>query len=214
MMRTPILSILLAAIFAGLACGGNPSADEAADDALQNLRNLATEKTYRKLGFESLQELDRMRLGTPLPVYFVGLKDLQDYRPGSSPDGLRSDVQERLYPILVDGKVRAALGMSMKGNRWQASTFGQPRLARSLERIRSQLLTSAAHESSEYFVVEVPALYLMFLGRREGTRLFLTHVQSETDLEFSAGETEVGEELVAKLTAVARRSGSALTGAE
>jgi len=213
-MRTHILSILLAGSLVVLACGGNPSADEAAEDALRSLRNLATEQTYRKLGFESLRELDHMTLGAAMPVYFVGLRDLRNYRPGALPGELLADVRERLYPILVGGKVRAALGMSMEGKSWQANSFGQPRLARSLERVRSQLLASAAHEPSDYFVVEIPALYLVFVGRREGGRLFLTHVQNETDLDFKAGETELGEELVAKLAEVARRSSSALAGAE
>ncbi len=139
-----------------------------------------------------------MTLGTPIPVYFVGLETLRKFTPGDDPNTLLTSPHEMIYPVLVDGNVRCSLGLKEQGGEWQVRTYGRPRLSRALAKIRdSQTAAGAAPE--DYFAVEIPSMYLVFIGRKNGEALLLTHVHDHEEFGFNSGETAPAAEVFAKI---------------
>lgn len=196
-----ILPLFLATVS---ACTREHPAGEAAAKSLDALRRLASEENYRKLGFESLEEIERIKLGTPIPVYFVGLESLQKFDPGDDPNTLITQPHEMIYPVLVDDNVRCSLGMKERGGQWQVRTYGRPNVSRALAKVRDDHAASGSRSQADYFAVEIPALYLIFIGHRTGGALLLTHVHDHEDLGFNSGQTAPAAEVFAKISAAAK----------
>lgn len=184
------------------SCKREHPAAEPATKSLQEIRGLVAEQNYRKLGFESLDEIARMTLGEPIPVYFVGLETLQKFNPADDPNLLLTNPHEMIYPVLVDGKVRCSLGLKSNGGEWQVRTFGRPRISRALAKLRDAA-ASGALSQSDYFAVEIPAMYLIFIGHRAGGNLMLTYVHDDAGLGFVAGQTAPATEVFAKISEAA-----------
>src|SRR5688572_30093957 len=55
-------------------------AQSAATASLAVFRKLVNDQNYRELGFESVQEVGSSTLGSPIPVVFVRLDQLREYR--------------------------------------------------------------------------------------------------------------------------------------
>src|SRR5262249_24278348 len=77
-----------------------------AEKSLALLPELATDQTYRSLGFLSLDEVARAALGTPLAVHYYWTTELRRERPGD-PDRLLAFEDEVVFPIEVAGTVRS-----------------------------------------------------------------------------------------------------------
>lgn len=192
--------ILLLFLVTVSSCQREHPAEESAAKSLDAVRRLATAENYRKLGFESLEEIERMTLGTPIAVYFVGLETIQKFKPEDDPNTLLTAPHEMIYPVLVDGNVRCSLGLKEQGGEWQVRTYGRPRLSRALVKIRDG---QAAASQEDYFAVEIPSMYFVFIGRKNGEALLLTHVHDHEELGFKSGETAPAAEVFAKIATAA-----------
>lgn len=186
-------------------------AKKQAEVSLTELRELVDEQNYAKLGFHSPDEPDRMQLGTPMAVYFVGLDRVRQFQPGHDPKELLTDIGEMVYPVQVDQDVRCSLVVKKRGEDWQVQHFGQPRLSRSLAQVRDQLAENSGRPKEDYFEVEIPAMYLVFIGHRETDELFLTPVHDQSELGLEAGKTEPGSDIFTKLSDAARNFKGALS---
>lgn len=185
------------------ACAKKQQDSQIALESIEKVRQLVAEENYRKLGFQSLDEVERMTLGEPIPIYFVGLETIQKFNAGDDPNALLGQPHERLYPVLVDGNVRCSLGMKQDGGEWQVTSFGKPGIARGLARVRDNHADASPLEKEDYFAVEIPSLYLIFIGHKTGDALMLTHVHEHGDLGFDVGETEPAADVFAKIAASA-----------
>ncbi len=194
------LLLLLASVW---SCKREHPAVEPATKSLQEIRGLVAEQNYRKLGFESLDEIARMTLGEPIPVYFVGLETLRKFNPDDDPNALLTDPHEMIYPVLVDGQARCSLGLKSSGGEWQVRTFGRPRISRALAKMRDAQAASGNLSQADYFAVEISSMYLVFIGHRAGGNLLLTYVHDDADLGFETGQTAPASEVFAKISKTA-----------
>lgn len=193
------------------SCQQQHSAQQEATQALEELRALITEQNYKELGFESLAELSEMVLDTPLPVYQIGLSDLKDFERGQDPNTLLGEAHEMLYPIMVHDQRRSSVGVKKSGGGWEVASFGRAKLVRKLGQVRAQHARANNRDPADYFVVQIPSIYLIFLGHRVEGNLMLTHIHDQDDFDFEAGVTEAGHELIARILPVVKEHEGALT---
>lgn len=177
---------------------------ETAQVAINDYYQLVDKQNYQDLGFKSLDELNRMELGIPIPVYFINLEDLRQFVADSDPNDLIKQPKEILYPIEIEGEIRCSLALSQRDGEWQTESFGRPKLSRAVIRMREQHASNSAYEIPDYFALEIPAMYLIFVGHHEGDEVMLTHVHEHKDLNFTAGETEPARDVFAKLAKTAK----------
>lgn len=176
-----------------------PSFDDprqAAASALSNLKHLLSEgKNFREMGFDSLEQLDQATLGQPASVYAVGLNDLREYAPGSDPQALLIDTKRVVFPVVVAGTGRTLITVEQKEGKWHAVSFGEQRVARNLVKVRDDKSTGENVPGSSYFLVQVNALFLSFLGNQQpgaagANSLRLVPLHEKEELQVSLGFRE------------------------
>ena len=212
-MHPIIRSIILLSVIA-VACSKKDPALESAGGALPEFRRLVTADNYRKLGFESLDELQNMTLGVAIPVYYVGLSEIKQFKPGDDPNKFLSNANEKIYPVLVAGGVRSSVALKNHDGGWQVRSFGRPNLSRALARIRDEDAAAGSLSPSDFFAVEIPSLYFAFIGHRAGDNLLLTHVHDHADLAFDTGEMAPAAEVFAKIAQAAQGQSGALSASQ
>ncbi len=174
--------LLRALLFCTLVCGQAWSQNQPSQLALQaldDLKFIIDETNYEDLGFRSLAELEKMVLGDALPVHFVGLGQIQDYKRASV-DDLYGSVQELVFPVLADGHVRTSVVVKHDGQNWEVAGFGRKRMTNALattEKIRSQ---DEERITKDYFAIEVPSLFLLFICHKLGEQTMVTYIREET----------------------------------
>ncbi len=161
----------------GLPRAGRTPA-EAAGDALGKLYDLIAENNYRSLGFAAYPGKGSLRLGQSLPVYNVGLDDCKNYHADTGARDLFSEVAERVYPVLVGGEERSSVRVRNSAGRWEVVGFGHPRWTRA-SAVQRKLAAGAQGAERDYFIVDIPALYLCFVGWLEGDVVQLAPVRDD-----------------------------------
>ncbi len=141
----------------------------AAIDALSKLRQLLTaSENFREMGFDNLEQVDRASLSEPATVYAVGLDQLRNYTVGSNPQDLLIDTKRMVFPVVADGNGRTLITVEQKEGKWQLVSFGDQRVAANMVRVRQDKSSGPGGLStSNYFVVQVKALFLTFLGNHQ-----------------------------------------------
>lgn len=204
------LELLAGLLLLNLACGQNEkdaekttaqemAATQSAQQALGELQSLANEKTYARLGFESLDEVANATLGTPFKMYFVGVEPLADYEENAQPASIMTEIDQKLYPVNVGDEARSSLSMVKKEDGWEPASFGTPSLIKLLAPTRVAHAETAGLATLDYFVVQIPALYLTFMGFRDSSDIKFIHVQDNPEFGFTAGATEDAKAVFAKL---------------
>lgn len=172
---------------------------QAATNALSNLKHLLTEgQNFREMGFDNLEQLDRVSLGEPAAVYAVGLDALREYNPSGDPKSLLIDVKRIVFPVVADGNGRTLITLEQKDGKWHFVSFGDQSVARNLLRVREDRSSAPGGlPTSNYFIVQVNALFLTFLGNEQpgsssanSLRLVPLHEKTELTLNpaFRANE--------------------------
>ena len=178
------------AVIVALACflGGcqtsqprpNHSQATAAEHGLDTLRRVVNAGNYASLGFDSLDEVLRARLGEPLQVYRVQLDALRDFTENTDPETLLVDIRRTLYPVKVGDRVATSIFVTGSREGWRASEMGNAAVARLISRYR--------HGAGD-FVVHVPAMKSWFVADRVEGKLMLTPVMDDPRTKLRAGET-------------------------
>ncbi len=220
MQKLQRIVLVVMLLFGTNACDSKKSAeteradevdDSVAEHALQQIANLAANGLYEKLGFKDAEEAARAELGPALPVYFIGLQAMRNYTPDIGMSDFLGEPVELVYPVNVDDRVRSSIGIQKNGNGWQIASMGRPNLARSLEQLQRLHNSSGGHSTgSEYFVVEIPSLYLIFLGHRDAVQVNLTPNADDDDLGFSRGKAMDGATILGRVKELALVSDGAL----
>jgi len=184
-----------------------PAPQEARDEAqrsLPGLRQMVTPETYKRLGFESVEEASKVELGTPMRIFMVRLDHLKEFAPSGNPSELLVDTNQIRYPLIVGGQVRSSVVMHLIEGKWQVAKLGRPALTRVLtDAARRQAATGATSQEAS-FEVNIPALNLYFAGQQVGPRLLLTPVLDDTRFGLKQGETMDAQQVFARLVPYAR----------
>jgi hypothetical protein len=166
--------------------------------ALAGFDSLPDEVSFKSLGFSSAAELSVAQVGYPIQTAHVDLNQLATYagQPAASliqQGGVR-------VPVFVNGEVRSIVSMSYGG---KVGGIGRPNMARLVTRAL-QAVSSASNAPIESLVVlEIPALYKIFIARSTGTQIWLTPVADTLKSGSQPGEEQKAEAVFALLRPLA-----------
>lgn len=184
MRKFPFAVIVAVVLFLGGCQTSQPrpnhSQATAAEHGLDTLRQVVNAGNYASLGFDSLDEVLRARLGEPLQVYRVQLDALRAFTENTDPETLLVDIRRSLYPVKVGDRVATSIFVTGSREGWRASELGNAAVARLISRYR--------HGAGD-FVVHVPAMKSWFVADRVEGKLMLTPVMDDPRTKLRAGET-------------------------
>ncbi len=179
-------------------------AHEEAQRSLAVLREIVKAETYKRMGFQSVEEASRATLDKPMRVLMVRLDRLREYRPGTKIGEMLEDTHEVRYPVSIDGQVRTSVVMRETDGKWQVARFGRPALTQRLTEIARKRGSMDRAESEKLFEVEIPALSLYFVGRGDESHLRLTSTADDSRFDLRQGEELDAQQLFAKIAPYAR----------
>jgi hypothetical protein len=177
------------------------SAEAAATQGLALIRTMASDNR-RELGFASGSEAARATLGTPLPIYSVGLAALRAFKPGDDAEALLKPVPAVFYPVLLDGSVRSAVRVEKGEAGWHAARVGNAGLATAVALSRSAL---PAPDDPSTSLVQVLALNLVFVGQKSADGWLVAPVVDDASVNLKVGAVERAAEVMARLAPLAAR---------
>ena len=155
--------------------------------ALAIFGGLVNSKNFRQMGFESVEEVKSAALEVPLKEYIVLLDPLRKYEPSTDPRTLLSDTGQVTYPVGVGGRVRSSLTLSNVKGEWKPVSFGDANLHKLFAKIRDENARTAGLQKTDYFIVRIPALNLVFLGYEKEDRLVFVPILDNSAYGFRAG---------------------------
>ena len=161
-------------------------ADSAAiQSGLPIARDLISGTAAAQLGFtDPSNQLPQIVLGDPLPGRMVNLAALRGYDASQDPDPLLVTTGRIAYPMMVSGVTLSAITVAeVTPGGYQVVSIGAPNLYRAVDSIR----TVAGGSPTDYSVVSVPALKVLFIGRVVAGEWSLTPVFSDNRFGFVAG---------------------------
>jgi hypothetical protein len=197
------LALLLAA---GPALAQEPVPEEAlsaAKSGLEVFRRLLNEKNSGELGFASTAQVKEARVGVPFREHLVRLDELAAWKADGDAARLLRGGDEYLFPVLVGGEVRSSISVARVETTWKPVSFGSPGRTRTVSEVRAA--SARDGKTSDFSLVVVPALYVQFLGRLEGGRLWLTPLRDDQSLEFKKGAELPAELVFGKLAPLASK---------
>jgi hypothetical protein len=204
-------SAALFMVFA-LACHKQPKSpspahqpEDAAMRGLATLQKMITPQNFKSMGFETFDEVRSATLGEPLAIFQVRLDQLRAYEPGEDPNKLLVDSGQMIYPVATNGSVRSSIVVVKTEEIWKATRFGGPNLIQALAKSRSAEAQSSQAAEKPYFVVQIPALSMYFLGYRVGGRLMLTPLLDDPAHKFKAGEAMPADVVLGELVGAANK---------
>ena len=174
------LAVSLAPLLSGDALAAPPT-DEAAQAAaaveaaaaaaatlgLSSLKEMAANNNHASLGFASAAEVSKAKLGGPFSVYMIQYDELSSLDPNADPKTALHDLNQRLFPVYVNGSVRSAIVVQQTGSgTWSVASVGNAALAKLLDGAKKA--NAKSNGPKEYMLIRVPALYQMFLAHTDG----------------------------------------------
>jgi hypothetical protein len=156
------------------------------------------------MGFDSLSEVRSAVLGDPLVAFYVRLDHLRVYQQGGDPYSLLSGGDKVIYPVLVGQEVRASIVLDKDARGWTPVSYGGPNSAKLLHRIMAQLGPRAAAPGAHYFVVNVLALGLHFLGMSQQGKLLLIPLLDDSQGRWKAGVALAADRILGLLVGDAK----------
>jgi hypothetical protein len=155
--------------------------------ALAIFGGLVNSKNFKQMGFESVEEVRSAVLEVPLKEYIVPLDPLRKYEPNTDPRTLLSDTGQVTFPVKVGDRVRSSVTLSNVKGEWMPVSFGDANLHKLFARIRDENSRTAGLQKTDYFIVRIPALSLVFLGYEKEDRLLFVPILDDSAYGFRAG---------------------------
>jgi hypothetical protein len=174
MMKRMLGLLLTAFIMSSPAAFAQSSKD--VDDALATAKELASLPTY---GFASQSDIDHFQFSTPFGINNVGLSSLKQWQPGGTAAGAITATGGQFYPVLSGGRVVAEVDMRQLHGRWTLVSFSRndvkntAPIAAPAEAIREDLMASTKLPANQFFLVNIPAMGMHFVGYKVGVQLYL-----------------------------------------
>ena len=177
-------------------------AQSAATASLAAFRKLVNNQNYRDLGFESAEEVGSSTLGTPLPVVFVRLDQLREYREGTDLNDILGQSNQINFPVLAQDQVRSSVVVEQVNGRWKMGTLGNGALAKQVAALRGG--QTVAGSSTQQALVHFGALGIYLLGERTDNKWTLKSLTDNPDLNLAAGRAAPAEEVFMRLVPIAK----------
>jgi len=177
-------------------------AQSAATASLAVFRKLVNNQNYRDLGFESVEEAASATLGTPIPVVFVRLDQLREYREGTDLNSILSQSNQMNFPVMVRDQVRSSVVVDQADGKWKIGTLGNGALAKQLAALRPG--QPAPGGSTQQALVHFGALAIYFLGERTDNKWMLKSLSDNPDLNLGAGKAVPAEEVFTRVAPIAK----------
>jgi len=145
---------------------GVPEPQRAADQALELLKGVLDNKTAQLAGFDSPDQAQSARLGTPVDVYVVELDSLKKWTPKDDANAfiLKNKSVEVVYPVLVNAQLKSTVSIFKAQDGYRPATFGNAEIARTLARYGRE---------GAPFIVHVAVIGDYFIGRKSGNDVYL-----------------------------------------
>jgi hypothetical protein len=175
--------------------------EAAATQGLALLQALSGEKP-REAGFNSGADAARATLGTPLAVFNVDLRALSTFKSGDDAGALIIPSPAAFYPVLVDGTVRSSVRVEKSGAGWEPARVGNAGLAAAVAAGRRAFTGS---EDKATALVQVLALNLLFVARKEADGWQLAPVVDDGSVDLKVGRAEPAASVFARLAPIAAR---------
>jgi hypothetical protein len=148
-----------------------------AEQALKQLRKLATKENFQSLGFESLEELASAELGHSFPVLTVQLNELREFKSKEDPYRLLHLIPRVVYGVNVKGQVRCGVEVQKRDGKWEVSAIGSAGPARQYaEALKKQ---AEKDQAREFFIIKVLALFETYLAYQSDQGLRMVEVRNE-----------------------------------
>ena len=176
-------------------------AQSAANASLALFRQLVNNQNFRDLGFESQDEVASATLGQPVPVVFVRLDQLREYREGTDLNNILSQSTQQNFPVLAKDQVRSSVVVEQVNGRWKVGTLGNGALAKQIAAVRQGQAPGAGNQQA---LVHFGALGLYFLGERAENKWTLKPLAPIPDLNLAAGSALPAEEVFMRLSGIAK----------
>ena len=177
----------------------------AADAAIEAFkRDIVTPQNARRMGFASVQEAQLAKLGDPSSEFFVRIDELRAYQSGGNANDLLKPGAELMYPVLVNNVPRSSISVGFAKQRWRATSFGAPNLARGIFTVRGTVANALSRAEKEFRIIRIPALKMVFLGHVESDALFLTPIKDNARLRFAKGQSLPADQVFTALVPAAR----------
>jgi hypothetical protein len=150
----------------GFACAATREHAKAARDAgtaaLAALPETIRPEEAQELGFAP-EQVAKASLGTPFCVFMIRLDDLARYTPDRSIKDMLVD-RMLLFPLEADGAARSSMFVEPLRGVWQATMFGGAANIAVFSQARAELAAQRQRPLEDFFLVDVPALDLSFVG--------------------------------------------------
>jgi hypothetical protein len=176
----------------------------AAQAALQTFRHIVDSQNYKAMGLDSVGDTGSTALGDPLVVFYVPLDTLRTYQSNANALGLLIGGDRVLYPVLLGRVTRSSITVARDTSGWRGVSYGGPNTARLVWKALNEAISRPAGRSRRYFLVDVLALNLQFLGYEEHGKLFLIPLLDDPRRKLTAGKPKGGERVFAQLGREAR----------
>lgn len=171
---------------------------------LTTFKNLITPENYRRMGFESPEEINNAKIDPPLKDFMVRLDHLKAFSPGSDPNYLLVSTGQQIFPISVNNEVRSSMILKQSIIFWKAVSYGSPNLIRQITNTVNESIRRTGMPRSAYFVVRIPAMNLIFLGYRTNIELFLVPMADDRRQRYRAFESQPAERIFSMILPEAR----------
>ncbi|NIM13203.1 MAG: hypothetical protein GTO45_13885 [Candidatus Aminicenantes bacterium] len=159
----------------------NDTRQKAAQESLDLLKQLPP-PVLEKLGFETRQMINESSLGKPLQAYIIWLGSLKEFKQGDDPGGMLKDVDEFNYPVYACEMPISSVTIRKRKEKWAFAAIGGREIL-SAENARLKHSASNPIPPPSYFMVQIQAMSLTFLGYDSEGKMYLIPTHEHPDLE-------------------------------
>jgi hypothetical protein len=160
----------------------NAQQQKAAQESFNLLKRLPV-PILEELGFKTRQMINQSSLGNPLQAYIVWLGSLKTFTEGDKPGEILQDVKELNYPVYACEMPVSSITIRKRNGKWTFAAIGGKEVLYA-EYARKIHPGPGVTQHSSYFMVQVQAMVLTFLGYYSEGKLFLIPTHGHPDLKF------------------------------
>ena len=160
----------------------NAQQQKAAQESFDLLRQLPS-PILEELGFKTKHMINQSSLGNPLPTYIVWLGRLKAFTAGDKPGEILQDVKELNYPVYACEMPVSSITTRKRNGKWSFAAIGGKEVLYA-EQARKIHAGPGAAQKTSYFMVQVQAMILTFLGYYSEDKLYLIPTHEHPDLRF------------------------------
>ncbi|MFN7910754.1 MAG: hypothetical protein ACK5QC_02950 [Bacteroidota bacterium] len=138
------------------------SAIAVAEEAIETLKGLTDNTNFSEMGFKSYKEVSIAKLGTPINVHYMWVKDFKNADLGIQ--DLIHKGEEILFPVEVDGVTRCSITLKRRTLHWEVAAIGQALTTQAITDICNQNIKQLKNSLSDYILIKMPEIYQNYLA--------------------------------------------------